>query len=30
MSRTEEAMDVLAGKNPGEHALNMVLTPDFE
>jgi threonine dehydrogenase-like Zn-dependent dehydrogenase len=29
MTQTEKAMDVLAGKYPDEHALNVVLTPDF-
>jgi threonine dehydrogenase-like Zn-dependent dehydrogenase len=29
MTEAEKAMDVLAGKNPNKHALNVVLTPDF-
>lgn len=30
MSVTEHAMEVLAGNVPGEHALNVVLKPDFD
>jgi threonine dehydrogenase-like Zn-dependent dehydrogenase len=30
MSEVEHAMDVLIGRDPNEHALNVVLTPDFD